>query len=733
MKKMIMIVLFVVLLSNSVMASEHETIITNEQDVSTLVNEELEKGSISVAKAKVKKVGERTILEVEKGGFVKIGKRLYSNIGKGTFILDKKGNLVKAEITTNENKGVYTFEGISKKITVPPNTKIIYENGKVSFEKNKEYLIGEHKVKAHNDMVLVKDFITGDFVLDGIDVTDGITKLTDKGVLIEQGRVLYKGLKFEVVNDATQILIPNINADLSKFKGNFLRINDKDKTLEANTISNGMISLQVLETNKIFSLLDKKDRLLIKLFEGYGIKVTNREEKGLIPLMKPISGNQESLLIIENGLVKYFLSNGKRFYGLRYYGVEKGENPSLILAKRYESVPFIIERQDHIDKFGSANNLAFFDGDNGKLPFIISNSKYLPIDENLKNHRKMMTLNQLKESHPNIKFEVRTSLDATKDIVPPSTLRIIDKWLSDNEGKIITKRIILDDNFNAFATMIDSTTIGVGRIFLGIHSSSGEASEELRELGPLRILGHEYVHEQDEDYFMRQMQLTMEIAFGKEGDRLTGKSIEFKPIDSFYKEIGERGKAIIIEEIIKTNKKKCLKDPDHPVCNNIEFHSKRDVSIFPSLYGRSKSGEKYAKLAGVPYMYSLTSHIMGGFYRELPATVLELPYDKLIKLANERNKKNELTLRGKNIRKIVQLSFDTNKLAMSIDKYKKFIKETEGKECRTKDCIEFRCLEYKLICCQDFKNSPNCGPLVIKTDTVFVQDDLEKEPEDPGD
>ncbi|MDP6642276.1 MAG: hypothetical protein QGF74_02780 [Candidatus Nanoarchaeia archaeon] len=90
------------------------------------------------------------------------------------------------------------------------------------------------------------------------------------------------------------------------------------------------------------------------------------------------------------------------------------------------------------------------------------------------------------------------------------------------------------------------------------------------------------------------------------------------------------------------------------------------------------------------------------------AGFLESPLPNLIKIANQVDKKGELTLLAKNYRELAQIAFDANFKAMSPSDYKNFIKSTEGIECEDEACIEFRCLTYKYACCVNFLESNNC-------------------------
>ncbi len=52
---------------------------------------------------------------------------------------------------------------------------------------------------------------------------------------------------------------------------------------------------------------------------------------------------------------------------------------------------------------------------------------------------------------------------------------------------------------------------------------------------------------------------------------------------------------------------------------------------------------------------------------------------------------------------LTQLAFDSGE--MGLDKYKKILGENI---CQRPDCLDKKCVEYKMVCCIDYPNSPNC-------------------------
>lgn len=143
----------------------------------------------------------------------------------------------------------------------------------------------------------------------------------------------------------------------------------------------------------------------------------------------------------------------------------------------------------------------------------------------------------------------------------------------------------------------------------------------------------------------------------------------------------------------------------------IDLNKKYKSILFDSLYqfdelyrGESNKLNDYLRnLYGVPYVYSIrdyreyTKGPGTSYYSELPSTYKEQPVEVRKFFANSFNK-NVRTI----TRKLTQLAFDSNQ--MDAKEYK----EVMNIGCKTPDCIEFKCVEYKLLCCQQYPNSPNC-------------------------
>jgi hypothetical protein len=90
-------------------------------------------------------------------------------------------------------------------------------------------------------------------------------------------------------------------------------------------------------------------------------------------------------------------------------------------------------------------------------------------------------------------------------------------------------------------------------------------------------------------------------------------------------------------------------------------------------------------------------------YPEVYAEYREQSIDRRTILANKKDLNKEYSYPTNVYRRLTQICLDINDCTK--DEYEKIMKV----KCRTQECIEFRCIEYKLLCCRNFKNSPNCG------------------------
>ncbi len=135
----------------------------------------------------------------------------------------------------------------------------------------------------------------------------------------------------------------------------------------------------------------------------------------------------------------------------------------------------------------------------------------------------------------------------------------------------------------------------------------------------------------------------------------------------------------------------------------------RNVRGLESLYTSGEEFEKeidvlFRSEGGLASLYSLHNYgkigerIFSGSYLELPSTYREIPVEERAQLVQSANKNIRETFTT-----LTQLAFDSGK--MDAEEYKAIMGE---KSCKQVDCSDKLCVEYKLLCCIEHPNSPNC-------------------------
>jgi hypothetical protein len=108
--------------------------------------------------------------------------------------------------------------------------------------------------------------------------------------------------------------------------------------------------------------------------------------------------------------------------------------------------------------------------------------------------------------------------------------------------------------------------------------------------------------------------------------------------------------------------------------------------------------------SGMPFHYSLKNYakaykeVSTASYLEVSTTYMEQPLEVKKQRLNSANPNIQSTYT-----KLTQLAFDGNK--MSVEDYKYLMPESH---CERPDCSDQLCVEYKLMCCIDHPESPNC-------------------------
>ncbi len=119
----------------------------------------------------------------------------------------------------------------------------------------------------------------------------------------------------------------------------------------------------------------------------------------------------------------------------------------------------------------------------------------------------------------------------------------------------------------------------------------------------------------------------------------------------------------------------------------------------PNLKDMKQQMDQFFQLRGFPSVYSLKNY---GYpfrieYRELASTYKEQPIKERRRLLNSAN-----PLVSNIYKKLTQLAFDSGK--MYVEEYRAIM----GNICERDDCLDMLCVKYKLMCCVEHPNSPNC-------------------------
>ncbi len=105
--------------------------------------------------------------------------------------------------------------------------------------------------------------------------------------------------------------------------------------------------------------------------------------------------------------------------------------------------------------------------------------------------------------------------------------------------------------------------------------------------------------------------------------------------------------------------------------------------------------------------YGNTDKKYSGRYSEIASTYREQPIEE------RRFKVHEGTPGQREMFSVLtQLAFDAGK--MDVEEFVQIMGEDTDEDgmgdsfCESGDCIEYRCVDYKLLCCKEYDNSPNC-------------------------
>jgi|SRR3989344_1095562 len=749
--------------------------------------------------------------------------------------LNKEGNVIGADFTTNENGGVYKF-GDNKPVNVPGDTRVTHQNGVTRVE-------GKGKTIRYfnNDILLNSEFVDfslnkiscGDCNINEVKIVNGELEILDNGYLTKYGVFEYRGLFLKVGNPQDNVLIANENADLSNYNGNWLR--QKPDSLEIKSSITSNVNLDVLGSNSILSPIgDNKDYLSLNVQKGGEIKLESRKNRGLIPILIYTNNGNSAVIITNNGykIEKYkdaeILTSPNALYKLDYTG-------------KYQSVALDIANSkdpSKILRFNSYNQFVTLNKNNEEL--VTVNKFDLPLSPRINDNR-IQTIAHLQAKYPKLKFSIpsRTNIFGEdlnrlyEEEVPPYLIYLTDTFFERNPKAVNDfEGVEFTDEFNAhvaadgvlmigeqvvdpFGPQVRDTTkplqvydheythrldqIIANQEFDIIKNDENapevvknNLKEKERLLKEIEILEHEFDDEmhlaekielddrikdlkkkisglddairaywyEDNEEEALLVQKYNEIALefinnvlddknaliifaDKISNTITKEELPYfkdyikreykKDLDSYLIDSGYRGglsnldgeafEELLLEELI-AKYEIFRNNPDKKIdfdrlneiqtrLANVKYFKnkvKNGEPNFYALYEFDELSRRHSNLfrdylrisAGVPYIYSFRNYarindIPNAKFAELASTYKEQPIEIRKYYASSFNiVAREVT------RKLTQLAFDSNKMD-SLE-----YKEVMGLRCSTPDCMEFKCLEYKLLCCQQYPNSPNC-------------------------
>jgi len=165
----------------------------------------------------------------KEGAFLDIRGNRFENIVPNTkerayLELDKEGKILQAEFTVNKTWN-YTFRN-NKIVEIPAGMKIYYdiETG-LEFRPTEGFDLSslpnllDYFKKGYINSIKGENIV----VSEDLTLRRGKIRLVENGFLVEEGRASYKKNYLAVDEEKEQILIADLNADLSDYKGNWIR------------------------------------------------------------------------------------------------------------------------------------------------------------------------------------------------------------------------------------------------------------------------------------------------------------------------------------------------------------------------------------------------------------------------------------------------------------------------------------------------------------------------------
>ncbi len=440
---------------------------------------------------------------VEENATLDVNGNVFTNIipqnisGHPTYVDLDEDNVVKADFTVGKNGGTYTFG--DKTINASANSRVFFDEDTgigikfpdgadlTNFEDLLEYIQKGYITEIKGEDILLPNGI----------FLNGELQIKEEGYFLKQGTADYEEMRLNVDDEKDGVLIANLDADLSDYKGNWIR-QDSD-ILEMQSAEKSFIDVEFLEGHEILNT-DGKDLLTVNINSGDGLRFEKRTDKGLIP--KVIHKSSENgKTIFENDKFEIVFDkneiSGKPPAPLEYEDFDK----------KYQSVAFELESDSpEIDtkiRMNSYRQFVFLDKNDKEL---VSYNKYgLPVSALIEDN-KLQTMEQMREKYPSVEFKTVGLIPRFNESnIPPYLLYLTDNFFEGSPKAI--EYINMVEYHDVATAGAGGQTIEIGRPMVD-PTSEEYALFPMRDMAsPIDILRHELEHLKDDRISNEEIEL----------------------------------------------------------------------------------------------------------------------------------------------------------------------------------------------------------------------------------
>lgn len=414
MRKLIL-TLFVFLLIGVVFAEEIQTISGPIGEQFGLKQEDVLAHHITLDKEN------RKITFVEDVSQLRIGKNDYMNILNETekreayIKLNDKAEIIEADFTTNEKGGAYVIG--NDRVYVPPNSRLLYKDGKVRIE-----AIENSEFKELPSLIDGKKQ-GNEIYIEGKNIEFPNENVLQQGELVSKNGEIYLSSKYRSMIDNIEISLSRfVNSEENNdirifFDGekhdidNYLSLNSNTKKIYMN-FNEKLFSAPENEINLEF----KKDNPFIKIetndffsIESDGstdMELMIRNPDGKIPYLKVVKFISKSPFgdIITDGDYSFWLQRGSLNV------VKIGRSDENDVEIRYDTTPILVEFEDK--KLTGEGKVLLVDNNKGYIIIHQNNpslNNYLSLnyqygDDSIKTKEQLAVIKQIESKFPKIQF-----------------------------------------------------------------------------------------------------------------------------------------------------------------------------------------------------------------------------------------------------------------------------------------------------------------------------------------